>query len=114
MSALYFRSRDVLWRNAGDRVVLRRLDGGELVSLEGSGTLLWKLLEKPISLDDVVVEMATHYGVDVAMVREAVTKAIDELEAVGLVSSAEPTNADRVTPRHAVVSRLAAVEEAAQ
>jgi hypothetical protein len=114
MSTLYCRSGDVLWRNAGNRVVLRRLDGDSLISLEGSGTLLWTLLATPISFDDLVAAMASHYAVDLDMVSDSVERVLADLEESGLVTSTEPPDARRSASMRTGTSLQTSVEEAAQ
>lgn len=114
MSTLYSRSPDVLWRNAGDRVVFRRLDGDCLVSLEGSGVLLWKLLATPISFDNLVATMASHYAVDVDMVSDSVERVLADLEHSGLVTSTEPAHACGSASRPAGILLQTSAEEAAQ
>lgn len=89
MSGKYSRSPDVLWRATTDRVVMRPLHGGGLVSLTGSGTTLWALLGAPISFDELVAGMAEHYQVDVDVVRDSVATALADLERVHLVVRAE-------------------------
>jgi hypothetical protein len=86
VNTVYSRSRDVLWRNAGDRVVLRRVDGGTLISIEGSGTVLWSLLANPTTFDDLVAGMVAHFGIDVDAMSDAVATALEDLDRAGLVS----------------------------
>lgn len=89
MNPLYSRSPDVLWRSAGDRVLLRSLDRTVLMILDGSGTLLWKLLADPISFDDLVAGMTDYYQVDIDLVSGPVARALDDLERANLVRSEE-------------------------
>ena len=114
MSAVYVRSRDVLWRNAGNRLVVRSLKRESLVSLEGSATMLWSFLARPISLDDLVAAMAAHYAVDVDTVSDAVAQAVEDLEHAGLVTTAEPDCPHGPTSAPAAAHRSAAAGEAVQ
>jgi hypothetical protein len=108
-TVLYSRSPDVLWRATTDRVVLRALHGGGLVSLTGSGTTLWQLLGAPIGFEDLVAAMASHYGVGVEVVRDSVATALADLERVHLVVRDETE-----TPGHVEVPEPRSPLQAAQ
>ena len=83
---LYSRRPDVLWRTTDSRVLLRPVEHGGLITITGSGTFLWELLESPISFDDLVTCMAMHYHVDPDVVSEPVAAALADLENASVVN----------------------------
>jgi hypothetical protein len=82
---LYSRRPDVLWRSTDDRVLLRPVGRGGLITITGSGTFLWELLATPTSLPDLVTRMAMRYQVESDAVEEPVATALTDLENAGVV-----------------------------
>ncbi len=97
---LYSRRPDVLWRSTNDRVLLRPVGRGGLITITGSGTFLWELLATPTSLPDLVARMATRYQVEPDVVEEPVTTALADLENAGVV---EKRHGDGRSTNHASV-----------
>lgn len=83
---LYSRRPDVLWRTTDSRVLLRPVEHGGIITITGSGTFLWELLERPISFGDLVTCIAMHYHVDPDVVTEPVATALADLENASVIS----------------------------
>jgi hypothetical protein len=61
---------------------------GDLASIynfNGTGTLIWKLLESPRTVGQLAALVAQEYEVDAAQAERDVTSFVDEMKAVGLV-----------------------------
>jgi|SRR5581483_877529 len=74
---------------AGETLVVPvRARVGDLASIykfNGAGTLIWKLLEAPQTLNDLCSAVACHYDVGTTQVERDVAAFLDEMRSVGLV-----------------------------
>lgn len=86
----YVRAPKVLCRRTAAAAVLSRPDHDEVVTLRGSGPMLWDLLAEPISLDEAVDELADLYEVAAEEVRAGVVAALADLTRRGLVEKLSP------------------------
>lgn len=75
----YRRSAEVLSRRMPDRVLLLATTDEEVVSLSGTGTVLWDLLAEPAATDELAVALASIYGADAAVVRRDIEPVLAEL-----------------------------------
>lgn len=73
---------------ASDSVAMSELDGGAALldlerniyfSLNGTGAVIWKAIEKPSSMDDVCSAVAEQFVVSVDQCRSDVTRLIGQL-----------------------------------
>ena len=60
-------------------------DLASIYSFNGTGSLIWKLLESPRTLAQLAAEVAEAYEVDHTRVEQDVTKFVSEMKSVGLV-----------------------------
>lgn len=86
----FIRSQSVVARVvAGETLIVPiRAKVGDLASIysfNGTGSLIWKLLECPKTLSQLVNAVAQEYEVDVQQAERDVTEFVSELNAVGLV-----------------------------
>jgi hypothetical protein len=88
MKVRYSRGRRVLWRQTSDRVLLLPADDGELVSLTGTGLLLWELLAEPMELMEIADFMSATYGVTTDVVESDLVPVLDDLGHRGLIELA--------------------------
>ena len=84
------RSQSVVARVvAGETLIVPvRAKVGDLASIysfNGTGTLIWKLLESPRTVSDLAASVAQEYDVDPAQAEQDVTNFVSEMKAVGLV-----------------------------
>jgi hypothetical protein len=61
-AVLYRQSRSVLWRNVGNDVLLATPDGDEFDQLSETGSTVWRLLDQPLSLTELVSLLSDAYG----------------------------------------------------
>ena len=84
------RSQSVVARVvAGETLIVPvRAKVGDLASIysfNGTGTLIWKLLETPRTLEEIAAAVVRAYEVDPAQAEQDVSEFIGEMKAVGLV-----------------------------
>ena len=89
------RSQSVVARIvAGETLIVPvRAKVGDLASIysfNGTGTLIWKLLESPRTVADLAAAVAQEYEVDPAQAEQDVTNFVSEMKAVGLVEVPAP------------------------
>jgi len=84
------RSRSVVARVvAGETLIVPvRSKVGDLASIysfNGTGTLIWKLLESPRTIAELASAVAQEYAVEPERAERDVTEFVGEMKAVGLV-----------------------------
>ena len=89
-SERFVRSRDVVARVVGGEtlIVPVRAKVGDLASIysfNGTGTLIWKLLESPRSIAELATEVAGEYSVELPQAERDVNEFVNEMKSVGLV-----------------------------
>lgn len=89
------RSQSVVARIvAGETLIVPvRAKVGDLASIysfNGTGTLIWKLLESPKTAAELATEIANEYEVEPARAERDVTEFVGEMKAVGLVEVPAP------------------------
>jgi hypothetical protein len=89
---IFVRSRAVVARVvAGETLIVPvRAKVGDLASIysfNGTGTLIWKLLEGPRTMAQLVTAVAEAYDVDLARAERDVTDFVSEMKSVGLVEA---------------------------
>jgi hypothetical protein len=60
-------------------------DLASIYSFNGTGTLIWKLLESPKTVSEIATVVAREYEVEPAQAERDVTSFVEEMKAVGLV-----------------------------
>ncbi len=86
----FIRSESVVARVvAGETLIVPvRAKVGDLASIysfNGTGTLIWKLLESPRTLSELSSAVVDEYDVDRATATQDVTEFVGEMKNVGLV-----------------------------
>jgi len=87
---MFVRSQSVVARVvAGETLIVPiRAKVGDLASIysfNGTGSLIWKLLESPRTVAELASAVAEEYEVDPAQAERDVTEFVSEMKAVGLV-----------------------------
>jgi coenzyme PQQ synthesis protein D (PqqD) len=86
----FIRSQSVVARVVGGETLIvpvraRVGDLASIYSFNGTGTLIWKLLESPHTIAELATAVAQEYEVDAAQAERDVTNFVSEMKAVGLV-----------------------------
>ena len=95
MEETLVRSQAVVARVvAGETLIVPvRAKVGDLASIysfNGTASMIWKLLESPRTVADLVATVAQEYEVDPAQAERDVTEFIGEMKMVGLVEVPAP------------------------
>lgn len=78
-------SEKAVWRVIDGDVVVLLPEEGMLHALGGCGSRIWELIEKGISIQEIVDNICDEYDVESDRVRKDVTEFIDSLQAMKLV-----------------------------
>jgi len=86
----FVRSQSVVARVvAGETLIVPvRAKVGDLASIysfNGTGSLIWKLLDAPRTVTELALAVAEEYAVDPSQAERDVTDFVGEMKAVGLV-----------------------------
>ena len=73
------RRADVLWRRAGDRVLIRRPGNDDLLVLADSGAALWDALALERTVGAVAATLADAHDADIDIVEADVQNALADL-----------------------------------
>lgn len=73
------RRGPALWRSTIDAVLVRVIDGDDVVRLGGSGVPLWAALDEPRTFAEVCDHLASAFGVEAAQVAADLEPVIDDL-----------------------------------
>ena len=89
-SETFIRSTSVVARVVGGEtlIVPVRAKVGDLASIysfNGTGTLIWKLLESPRTIADLAAAVVEEYDVDLTQAERDVCEFVEEMKSVGLV-----------------------------
>lgn len=72
-------------QEGSDKLYLANLLTSELLVLEGSGPVIWDLLDEPKTANTLMTEVAETFGVSVETVRSPVLSFLSSLENQGFV-----------------------------
>jgi hypothetical protein len=71
-----------------DEILIVDLDGGELLSLEGTGRAVWELIDGVRSEADIVAALAEEYDAPRARLAQDVRALVEQLAEAALVAAA--------------------------
>jgi len=64
MSNKYIQNKKVIQSKIGDEVVMLDMDSGFYFGLNSVASIIWGMLEKPTSFEEVINELMKEYNVD--------------------------------------------------
>ena len=64
MSAKYIQNKKVIQSKIGDEVVMLDMDSGFYFGLNSVASIIWGMLEKATSFEEVINELMKEYNVD--------------------------------------------------
>ncbi|NJC06120.1 hypothetical protein GGQ97_001913 [Sphingomonas kaistensis] len=85
MSATYRRTAATMSTDVGDDVVALQADRGFAYGMEEVTATVWRLLEEPRGIDDLVARLTSEYEVDDAQCRAEVVALLEQMTSEGLV-----------------------------
>lgn len=88
MSAIRYQRRDdVLFSDIGDDIVALSVERGQCYGMEKVTAVVWELLVKPLTLDDLCAQLIDLYEVERGQCRAEVSRLLDQLQREGLISA---------------------------
>jgi hypothetical protein len=73
------------WRRCIDGVVVMAGDADEPMFLSAPGDAIWRLLEEPRTVDELIDELATEFAGDRASIADDVAAFVVDLRRAGLI-----------------------------
>jgi len=83
------RSPRVLWRSVGAEVILAEPGRTDFELLSGSGGAVWRALDGPRTLPELVDALAAKHGVEAGSIERDVRQLVGTLTARGLVEESD-------------------------
>ena len=77
----------ILSRSLEDELLLYNPATDGVVTLDPIGSLLWRLLAKPVSVEQLVADLVERFGVDAATVATDIMPLLQALHDAGLIES---------------------------
>lgn len=84
---LHLRVDDVTWREVGDEAVVLESATGTYLTLNPSGKLLWRALERGATASEMAAMLVEQYGIDEELATADVSAFLDRLRARRLVEA---------------------------
>ena len=66
----YTLSKQYLWKEIGDQVVILHFESGRYFSLNASGSLIWKAALDNLPVDQIIEQLRTEFDVDQETARQ--------------------------------------------
>lgn len=83
--AIYKLSGKALFTAVGEDIVALNVDDGQCYGMEKVTAAVWRLLETPMSIDDLCDRLADLYAVEPALCRTDVDRLVHQLRSEGLI-----------------------------
>lgn len=87
-NTVYRRNADILTASVDGELVMMSIQAGNYYSIGGIGTLVWELLDRPRTLDELVDAVVADYDVERARCAADVAAFVDELLGLNLIEPA--------------------------
>ncbi len=79
------KTADLLESDVHGEIVALNVDKGQCYGLNEVGSRVWRLLDRPMTLQEICSNLQSEYEVDPEMCREEVSRLLGELQSEGLV-----------------------------
>ena len=76
---------DLLESDVDEEIVALDMDKGQCYGLNAVGSRVWRLLDTPMSLEDICRTLQDEYEVEPALCREQIGRLLADLQSEGLV-----------------------------
>lgn len=73
------QSSEIMATNLDDKLVMMSISQGEYYSLESVGARIWNLIEKPVSISDLCIDLAKEFEVNSEECKREVLEFITKL-----------------------------------
>jgi hypothetical protein len=86
MTRLALRTDDLHWREVDDEIVVLEARGSTYLSVNNSGVLLWRLLARGTTRDELVAGLVEGYGIDADVAGADADRFLDAVRAAELLA----------------------------
>jgi hypothetical protein len=87
MTQLALRTDDLHWREIDDEIVVLEARGSTYLSVNNSGVLLWRMLARGATRDEVISALVEAYGIDTPSAAADADRFVDQMRAAGLLAA---------------------------
>lgn len=81
------RNNNLIYRNSGNKIIIFDHSNGKITSLNASGSIIWRYLYKPRTLEDIIYRISTHYKFNLKKSRTDVSSFINNCLKEGILKS---------------------------
>jgi hypothetical protein len=82
------QSQDVVATEAGAELILLSLERGRCYGMNGVGTRIWRKLEQPMRVDDLVQSVLAEFTADGPSAKTEALEFLEHMRSEGLIASA--------------------------
>jgi hypothetical protein len=87
MTRLALRTDDLYWREVDDEIVILEGRASTYMSVKNSGVLLWRLLARGATRDELISALVAAYGIDPGSAAADADRFADQMRAAGLLAA---------------------------
>jgi hypothetical protein len=87
MTRLTLRTDELHWREVDDEIVALEGRDSTYLAANSSGGLLWRMLARGATRDELAAALVEAYGVDAAPAAADVDRFVEQLRAAGLLAA---------------------------
>lgn len=80
------RNPELIHANIDDETMLMSITNGEYYGMNSVGSTIWELLEKSISVEELIKKLTTKYGIDTHQCEKDITVFLNDLLHNGIVN----------------------------
>ena len=86
MTPLTLRTEDLHWREADDEIVVLEGRGSRYLSVNNSGVILWRLLARGATRDELIGALVEVYGIDAGCAAADADRFVREMRTADLLA----------------------------
>jgi Coenzyme PQQ synthesis protein D (PqqD) len=87
MTRLTLRTDDLHWREVDDEIVALEGRGSTYLAANSSGGLLWRMLARGATRDELAAALVDAYGIDVGAAAADADRFVEQVRAAGLLAA---------------------------
>jgi hypothetical protein len=87
MTRLIMRTDDLHWREVDDQIVALEARGATYLAANSSGRLLWRMLARGATTDELAAALVDAYGIDAADAATDADRFVDQVRKAGLLAA---------------------------
>jgi Coenzyme PQQ synthesis protein D (PqqD) len=87
MTELTLRADDLHWREVDDEIVALEARGATYLAANRSGTLLWRMLARGATSNELAAALVDAYGIDPAAAAADADRFVEQVREAGLLAA---------------------------